>query len=76
VGIEIESLRGFSPVGEVALLAVPEPAVGPIMIEPPDNQEDPAYAEYKSGYELILDERWDKARKKFNRVVSKYPNSE
>ena len=76
VGIEIESLQGVGPGGEVALLVAPEPAVGPIIIEPPDNQDDPAYAEYKTGYELILDERWDEARKKFSRVVTKYPNSE
>ncbi len=41
----------------------------------PDNQDDPAYKTYKEGYNLILDERWDEARKRFAQLISKYPKS-
>lgn len=42
----------------------------------PDNQDDPAYNVYKEGYNLILDEKWEEARKKFNQLISKYPKSQ
>ncbi|MDI6766224.1 MAG: hypothetical protein QME52_05315 [Bacteroidota bacterium] len=38
-------------------------------------QDDPAYKTYKEGYNLILDERWDEARKKFAEIIFKYPKS-
>lgn len=41
----------------------------------PDNQDDPAYNTYKEGYNLILDERWEEARKRFAQIISRYPKS-
>jgi len=41
-----------------------------------DNQDDPAYKIYKEGYNLILEEKWDEARKIFTQVKSKYPQSD
>ncbi len=41
-----------------------------------DNQDDPAYAKYKEGYNLILQEQWSDAREKFSKVISSYPKSE
>ncbi len=40
------------------------------------DQQDPAYATYKKGYALILNEQWKEARKLFEEVLAKYPNSE
>ena len=37
---------------------------------------DPAYGFYKEGYNLILEERWEHARKKFAKIVKNYPQSE
>jgi len=41
-----------------------------------DNKRDPAYKLYKEGYNLVLDERWEKARKKLRAVAKSYPSSE
>lgn len=41
-----------------------------------DSQDDPAYTSYKAGYNDILDERWDDARKKFAEMLKKYPKSD
>jgi HEAT repeat protein len=43
--------------------------------EHPGNQDDPAYAAYKEGYRLILDERWQAAREKLADVLAKYKKS-
>jgi hypothetical protein len=39
-------------------------------------QKDPAYKIYKDGYNFILDEKWEAARKKFAEVVGQHPASE
>jgi len=44
--------------------------------ERPGNRDDPAYATYKEGYALILDERWEQARKKFPELLAKYKKSD
>jgi hypothetical protein len=41
----------------------------------PNNQGDAAYAIYKEGYNLVLDEKWDEARRKFDEVISQYSGS-
>jgi tetratricopeptide (TPR) repeat protein len=41
-----------------------------------DNKRDPAYKIYKEGYDLVLDERWEEARKKLREVAKTYPKSE
>jgi tetratricopeptide (TPR) repeat protein len=41
-----------------------------------DNTGDPGYALYKEGYNLILGEKWDDARKTFHRLLEKFPKSE
>ena len=60
------------------LAYAPEPGAmleRPRTAEPPDDRDDPAYAAYKQGYTLILDERWEAARKKFAEMLAKYRQS-
>jgi tetratricopeptide (TPR) repeat protein len=45
-------------------------------MEAPDNQNDPGYALYKEGYNLILEERWNEAREQFGTLITKYAKSE
>ena len=44
--------------------------------ESSEKKRDPAYKLYKEGYNLILEERWEEARKTFAEVVKKYPKSD
>ncbi|MBI4547285.1 MAG: outer membrane protein assembly factor BamD [Ignavibacteriae bacterium] len=46
------------------------------IFESGDKKDDPAYAVYKKGYNLILGEQWEDARKKLAMVVKMYPKSE
>src|SRR5512135_2932607 len=66
-------------IGNGAPLAyAPEPGVmreRPRTAEPPDDRDDPAYAAYKEGYQLILEERWVDAQKKFAKVLATYKKS-
>ncbi len=39
-------------------------------------KDDPGYKLYKEGYNLILNEEWASARKKFSEMIDKYPKSE
>ncbi len=48
----------------------------PVPARAAGDDDDPAYAGYKKAYELILDERWDEARKAFRELTKKYPDSE
>jgi tetratricopeptide (TPR) repeat protein len=41
----------------------------------PDDQGDAANAIYKEGYSLVLDEKWDEARRKFGEVISRHSKS-
>lgn len=43
--------------------------------EPEQGKDDPAYETYRAGYNLILEEEWDAARKKFLEVATKFPSS-
>jgi tetratricopeptide (TPR) repeat protein len=40
------------------------------------NQDDPAFATYKEGYSLILNEKWTEARKKFGDLLARHPKSD
>jgi len=40
-----------------------------------NDQDDPAYLAYKAAYKLIIEEKWDDARKRFAEVIGKYPKS-
>ncbi len=53
---------------EPRLAALPPPQA--------DDEKDPAYASYKAGYSLILDEKWSEAMKKFSEVKTKNPKSD
>ncbi|MBI4811697.1 MAG: outer membrane protein assembly factor BamD, partial [Ignavibacteriales bacterium] len=46
-----------------------------MITELPNDQDDPAMKLYKQGYNLILDEQWEDARKVFSKIISKYPKS-
>lgn len=39
------------------------------------DQDDPAYQAYKSGYNLVLEEKWGDVRKVFGDLIAKYPKS-
>ena len=41
----------------------------------PDDQGDPSSKMYKEGYNLIMDEEWDSARKTLEQMLVKYPKS-
>ncbi len=58
-----------------SLRAVAAVSPTPPTSEGGDTKDDPAYKSYKDGYNLILDERWDEALKKFSELVEKYPKS-
>jgi tetratricopeptide (TPR) repeat protein len=62
------SLGASAVAAEAPPRSIPAPAEG--------DDDDPAYAGYKKAYELILDERWDEARKAFRELTKKYPDSE
>ena len=47
----------------------------PAMAEPPGKKDDPSYKQYKEGYDLILDEKWEEARKSFAGFLKQYPKS-
>jgi len=40
-----------------------------------ETSDDPGYKMYKEGYNLILEESWSKARKKFSELLGEYPKS-
>jgi len=42
---------------------------------PAADPDDPAFAVYREGYNLILEERWEDARKKFAELVRRHPRS-
>ena len=44
--------------------------------DPPDGKDDPALSMYKEGYQLVLAEKWDQARKRLEEMIAKYPKSE
>jgi tetratricopeptide (TPR) repeat protein len=44
-------------------------------VEEPEGQEGPDQNVYKKGYDLILAEKWDAARKQFTELLNKYPKS-
>jgi tetratricopeptide (TPR) repeat protein len=41
----------------------------------PEDKADPGYGLYREGYTLILEEKWDAARKKFAELSAKFPKS-
>jgi hypothetical protein len=42
---------------------------------PAADPDDPAFATYREGYNLILEERWEDARKKFAELMRRHPGS-
>ncbi len=65
-------------VNSTQLAYAPEPGAmreRPRIAEPPDDRDDPAYAAYKEAYGLVLQERWDAARKKFAEMLKRYTRS-
>jgi tetratricopeptide (TPR) repeat protein len=41
-----------------------------------DAKDDPGYAMYKEGYNLVLEERWDEARKRFATMIKQFAKSD
>lgn len=41
----------------------------------PGDQDDPGYATYKKGFNFILEEKWEEARKVLGEVSTKFPKS-
>ena len=46
-----------------------------VSAETMDAKDDPGYAMYKEGYNLVLDEQWKDARKKLEEMIKQYPQS-
>jgi tetratricopeptide (TPR) repeat protein len=42
----------------------------------PEQPDDPGYGLYRQGYNCILEEQWEQARKIFAEVIAKHPKSE
>lgn len=63
------SVQGWSQPSPPLLAFHPPPEVA-------DNRDDPGYTLYKEGYNLILEEQWEKARKVFAELLSKHKKSE
>jgi tetratricopeptide (TPR) repeat protein len=42
----------------------------------PEDKGDPGYTLYREGYSLILEEKWEAARKIFDELKAKYPKSD
>src|SRR5512143_76195 len=64
------------------MLPETEPACALISMAPADDWDlpqetrDPGYPLYHDGYRLILDEKWNEARRKFGELMRRYPRSE
>jgi tetratricopeptide (TPR) repeat protein len=61
--------------GQTATVESVAPVASATLIERPGDQEGPDHAIYKKGYDLVLDEKWDAARKQFAELLGKYPKS-
>lgn len=48
----------------------------PVVAVLSESDDDPGYAVYKKGYNHILSEQWDQARKEFSDLMSRFPQSE
>lgn len=66
------------------MLMAPSPSRGQVTwmpramaaeLNPNAEGDDPAYATYREGYQLILEERWNEARKQLSEVIAKHRNS-
>lgn len=81
--LELEPMLAFAPM-ELAPIA----ELGSLIFSPssihtvpvaelfdPGDQDDPGYATYKKGYNLILEEKWNDARKVLSEVGTKFPKS-
>ena len=61
--------------GQSLAIDPPAPVASVAWLEEPGDQEGPDHAMYKKGYDLVLDEKWDAARKQFAVLLTKYPKS-
>src|SRR5512140_2807271 len=77
--ISLLSLALFCIIPSAGLWAQPVAATTEFLAAPgapyavPEDQDDPAQSLYKQGYNLILDEQWSPARKKFTELLQKHP---
>ena len=54
----------------------PDPQDYPDEADKPDKKDDSGYKHYKAGYNFILEEQWEPARKEFIEVLKQNPKSE
>ncbi len=69
-------LSTASGYGQALALESAAPAASVVWIDEPGDQEGPDHGVYKKGYDLVLDEKWDAARKQFAELLEKYPKSD
>ncbi len=69
-------LLAASGFGQSSGFRSPTPIASVGWLEEPGSQEGPDYAVYKKGYDLVLDEKWDAARKQFAELQEKHPKSD
>lgn len=68
------TLRPFLLMLIIAALFTPRGQAQPYYID--EEQDDPAYKAYREAYNLILNEQWKEAEKKFSHFISQYPKSD
>jgi tetratricopeptide (TPR) repeat protein len=61
--------------GQNLYLAPPASAPAIARMETRGEREGPDHDMYKKGYDMVLDEKWDAARKQFADLLAKYPKS-
>lgn len=67
------ALPGYS---QTTLVDIPAPVVSLALVDEPEGQEGPDSDLYKKGYDMVLSEKWDAARKQFAELLDKYPKSD
>ncbi len=68
-------MLGVSPPGIAARTDQPAMSAGAQPAIPAADPDDPAFAVYRDGYNLILEERWEDARKAFAELIRRHPHS-
>jgi hypothetical protein len=73
--LTLSLLLTFPGYGQGAATGTPAPRATLAFADEQADQDGPDHTLYKKGYDLILDEKWDAARKQFAELSTKYPKS-